>query len=173
MLKPRALRAGDRIAVVAPASGFKRDEFDAGIAELEALGFTPVYDETVFARLTHVAGTAATRAEALRSAWRDPSIAGVIGVRGGYGSMQLLPLLDAAYEDLVAQVDTILIEPDQERVMMTWRVARPLRSNLFEIEQVLVGRKGSEWWQEREAMAFPIPIVVEPWQPKAPAGSAE
>ena len=28
------------------------------------------------------------------AAWRDPAIAGIIGVRGGYGSAQLLPLLD-------------------------------------------------------------------------------
>ena len=34
MRKPRALRPGDRVAVVAPASPFKRDEFDAGVAEL-------------------------------------------------------------------------------------------------------------------------------------------
>ena len=34
MRKPRALRPGDRIAVVAPASPFARDEFDAGVAEL-------------------------------------------------------------------------------------------------------------------------------------------
>jgi muramoyltetrapeptide carboxypeptidase len=31
----------------------------------------------------------------LRAAWRDPSIAGIIAVRGGYGSAQLLPLLEA------------------------------------------------------------------------------
>src|SRR5439155_1093306 len=36
----------------------------------------------------------AAGAAALREAWRDPSIAGVIGVRGGYGSAQILPLLD-------------------------------------------------------------------------------
>ena len=38
MLKPRALAAGDRIAVVAPASPFSRDEFDAGVAELRRAG---------------------------------------------------------------------------------------------------------------------------------------
>ena len=92
--KPRALARGDRIAVVAPASPFNRDEFDAGIAELRRLGFDPVYDDSVFARKRYVAGEAALRAAALRAAWRDPSIAGVIGVRGGYGSAQLLPLLD-------------------------------------------------------------------------------
>jgi hypothetical protein len=71
-------------------------------------------------------------------------------------------------EDLLAQLDTIVIEPDLERVTMSWRVARPLRKNMFEIGQVLVGRKGREWWQEREG-TFPIPIVVEPWRPKEPA----
>jgi hypothetical protein len=65
-------------------------------------------------------------------------------------------------EDYVAQADTILIEPDLGRVMMTWRIARPLRRNMFEIAQVLVGRKGREWWQQREAVAFPVPVVVEP-----------
>ena len=41
-LKPRALRAGDRVAIVAPASAFARDEFDAGVIELRQLGFEPV-----------------------------------------------------------------------------------------------------------------------------------
>jgi len=96
MLKPRALSPGDRLAVLAPASPFPRAEFDEGIAELERLGFIPVYDDSVFARRDYVAGPPELRAEALRRAWRDPSIAGIIAVRGGYGSMQLLPLLDRA-----------------------------------------------------------------------------
>ncbi len=94
MVKPRALRSGDRLAVVAPASPFSRDQFDQGIAELRALGFEPVYDQTVFERRGYVAGAPAVRAEAIRAAWRDPSIAGLIAVRGGYGSVQILPLLD-------------------------------------------------------------------------------
>jgi len=69
-------------------------------------------------------------------------------------------------EDFTAQCDTILIEPDAERVTMTWRTARPLKKNIFEIAQILVGRKGQEWWQEREDVKFPIPIVAEPWVKK-------
>jgi hypothetical protein len=64
-------------------------------------------------------------------------------------------------EDLTASVDTIVIEPDLERVTMTWRVARPLQKNMFEVAQVLVGRKGTEWWQQRERPGFPVPVVVE------------
>lgn len=94
MLKPRALAPGDRLAVVAPASPFDRDEFDQGIGEIRRLGFEPVYDDSVFARQRYVAGPPELRAAAIRQAWRDPRIKGLIGVRGGYGSAQLLPLLD-------------------------------------------------------------------------------
>jgi muramoyltetrapeptide carboxypeptidase len=96
MLKPRALRTGDRLAVVAPASPFERSEFEEGIAELRRLGFVPTYDESVFARDGYVAGPPETRAAALRAAWRDPDVAGLVAVRGGYGSAQVLPLLDPA-----------------------------------------------------------------------------
>ncbi len=94
-LKPRRLVPGDRIALVAPASSFGRDEFDAGVRELVDRGFDPVYDERVFASSRFVAGDARLRASAIHDAWRDPSIAALIAVRGGYGSAQLLPLLDA------------------------------------------------------------------------------
>ena len=66
-------------------------------------------------------------------------------------------------EDLTAHLDTIVIEPDEERVTMTWRVARALKRNIFEVAQVLAGRKGREWWQDREAKPFPVRIVVEPF----------
>jgi muramoyltetrapeptide carboxypeptidase len=96
MLKPRALKPGSRIAVVNPASPFKREDFEAGIAELRELGFVPVYDDTVFARDVpgYISGSAEVRASAIRSAFQDSSIDGIIGVRGGYGSAQVLPLLD-------------------------------------------------------------------------------
>lgn len=95
MLKPRALRPGDRVAVVAPASPFTREEFNRGIDEIRSLGFIPSYEETVFARQGYVAGSPEVRAAAIRSALRNPAIRGLIGVRGGYGSAQVLPLLDA------------------------------------------------------------------------------
>ena len=55
MRKPRLLRPGDRIAVVAPASAFARVEFDAGVAELRSLGFNPVFEESVFERRAYAA----------------------------------------------------------------------------------------------------------------------
>jgi muramoyltetrapeptide carboxypeptidase len=94
--KPRALAAGARVAVVAPASPFDSDDFEAGIAELRTLGFDPVWDERVFARQGFVSGAPALRAESFDDAWRRSDIDAMIGVRGGYGSVQLLPYLDPA-----------------------------------------------------------------------------
>jgi len=94
MLKPRALQPADRLAVIAPASPFGRDEFERGVEEIRRIGLVPVYDDTVFVRDRYLAGPPEVRASALRAALNDPSIAGVIGVRGGYGSAQILPLLN-------------------------------------------------------------------------------
>jgi muramoyltetrapeptide carboxypeptidase len=94
MLKPRPLRPGDRIAIVAPASAFNREEFDRGVEELRTRGFDPVYEDSVFERRTYVAGPPELRAAAIHGAWQDPTVAALIAARGGYGAAQVLPLLD-------------------------------------------------------------------------------
>lgn len=96
MIRPYRLRPGDRVALVAPASPLKHDDLEAGIAELRALGFDPVYDERVLRRSRYVAGAPETRAAVLAEAWRDPDVRALIATRGGYGSAQVLPLLDPA-----------------------------------------------------------------------------
>ena len=99
MLKPKKLRPGDRIAIVAPASSFLREEFDKGVAEIQRLGFEPIFEESVFAQHGgYLSGEGRVRAEAFLNAWRDPSVRALIAVRGGYGSVHLLPFLDK--EDL-------------------------------------------------------------------------
>ena len=99
MLKPPRLRPGDKIAVVAPASSFTREEFDKGIVEIQRLGFEPVFDDSVFAQYGgYLSGEGKVRAEAFLAAWRDPSVRALIAVRGGYGSVHVLPFLDK--EDL-------------------------------------------------------------------------
>ncbi len=93
LLKPWALRRGDRVAVVAPASPVPEDAFAEGVAELRRLGFDPVFDARVLDRTGYTAGDAAARARALAEAFEDPSIAAIVSARGGYGSVEVLPLL--------------------------------------------------------------------------------
>jgi muramoyltetrapeptide carboxypeptidase len=122
-LKPRALEPGARLAVVAPASTFNRDEFERGVEEIRQLGFVPVHEDSVFARKGYLAGSAEVRAAAIVAAWRDPSIDGLVGVRGGYGSAQVLPLLDrdearrarkpfVGYSDLTAVLTFLTLQCD-------------------------------------------------------------
>lgn len=66
-------------------------------------------------------------------------------------------------EDHVARLDTIVFEPDTDSLTMTWRATRPLKRSMHELAQVLVGKKGKDWWQQREQVAFPIPVVMVPW----------
>lgn len=119
--KPRALRAGDRVAIVATASPFDPQELERGGAELRALGFEPVWQPSVFARTGYVAGPARVRAEALVQAWTDPSIAAIVAARGGYGSVHLLPLLDPA---AFAGTPKVFIGYSDNTSLMTWLTLR-------------------------------------------------
>ena len=96
MIPLRRLAAGDRVALVAPASSFPPEEIEAGVAELTRLGLEAVYDQSIFDKQRFVAGSPESRAKAIHDAWSDPGIGALIAIRGGYGSAQLLPLLDTS-----------------------------------------------------------------------------
>lgn len=116
--KVRPAGPGSRIRVLAPASPFDRTMFDAGVQELRQLGFVPVYDERVFEKHGYVSGTAASRAAQLKDAWQDPSIDAVIAVRGGYGSVQCLPMLHVGY--LSAESPSALIGYSDVTTLHSW-----------------------------------------------------
>jgi len=94
LIKFRPVRPGSRVALVAPASAFSRTQFDAGVAESSRLGLHAVYDDSVFDRRAMTAGDPATRAGALMRAFDEMDADAVVAVRGGYGSVEILPLLD-------------------------------------------------------------------------------
>jgi len=52
--------------------------------------------------------------------------------------------------DTKAILDTIVIEPDKRLFSITWRAHLPLKKNIFEIPQILVGKKSHAWWRARE-----------------------
>ena len=49
------------------------------------------------------------------------------------------------YQDVVGEA-----ESDEGLFTLTWRAMVPLKKNIFEIPQVLVGRKSRAWWRARE-----------------------
>ena len=96
LTRVRPVGPGSRVGLVAPASPFVREDFEAGLAEMSRLGWVPVYDDRVFEREPIVAGPPAVRAAALRDYLQRRDIDAVLAVRGGYGSAETLPFLDAA-----------------------------------------------------------------------------
>jgi muramoyltetrapeptide carboxypeptidase len=94
-LRIEGLRAGSRVAVVSPASAANAELVMLGVEALRAFGYEPVVMPHALARgPMYYAGTAEERVADLHAAFADESIDGVICTRGGWGSAELLPLLD-------------------------------------------------------------------------------
>ena len=95
-VKPAALRAGATLAVVSPASAAKPELVQAGIEGLHGLGYrTELASHALDCGPLYYAGTVEQRVRDLHAAFADPGIDGVVCTRGGWGSAELLPHLDA------------------------------------------------------------------------------
>lgn len=93
-IKPQPLCPGDTIGVIAPASPGNLEAALAGISWLEACGFQVKLGKTVNQIGGYLAGTDAERAADINAMFATPEIAGILCLRGGYGTMRLLDLLD-------------------------------------------------------------------------------
>jgi muramoyltetrapeptide carboxypeptidase len=93
-LRPPALRQGDTIGIVAPASGFRREDFDAGCDTLRRLGYRPFYLPSIFERDLYFAGALERRLSELHEMFSRPEVRAILCARGGYGCNYLLPHLD-------------------------------------------------------------------------------
>ena len=93
-IKPRALRSGDKIGIVAPASNIKREMLDAGCAALRQAGYNPVYNNSILDRDLYFAGSIERRARELEEMFTRDDIRAIICARGGYGSNYLLSAID-------------------------------------------------------------------------------
>jgi muramoyltetrapeptide carboxypeptidase len=95
IIKPPALRPGDTVQIVAPASNLKKDYLQRGIAELERLGFRVKHTADILDKARYTAGSDERRARELLEAFADPEVKAIWAARGGYGAMRLFKLLDA------------------------------------------------------------------------------
>jgi muramoyltetrapeptide carboxypeptidase len=92
--KPRALRAGDTIAFVSPASPVKPEEFVESTELFVQSGYRVKVYPHAWDRSGYLAGPDEARASDLQSAFDDPEAQAVYCTRGGYGCSRLLPLID-------------------------------------------------------------------------------
>ena len=95
-LKPPALLLGSTVAVISPASSAKEDRVNRGCETLEALGYR--IRKTLPSRKpdSYFAAPLDARLRELQEALTSPDSQAILCTRGGYGSAELLPRLNAS-----------------------------------------------------------------------------
>ncbi len=112
------LRAGDAVALVAPAGPVTDAEITRACEAVRALGLVPRLGANAANRRGHLAGTDEERAADFNAAVRNSDIRAAFALRGGYGTMRLLDLVDydalredpkvvLGYSDLTALLNAI------------------------------------------------------------------
>jgi len=122
LARPRALRPGDRLAVLCVSGPVDPEPLAAGLDALRFAGLEPVRYPSLTDPGTmrpYLAGDDAMRAADLRAALTDPGIAGILFARGGYGAQRTLEAMDwdglrglppkvlAGYSDVTAVLEAV------------------------------------------------------------------
>jgi len=94
IIKPPALRRGDKVGIIAPASNIQRELLENGIAGLQQMGYEPVFVPGILERDLYFAGSVERRLRELLEMLRRDDIKAIICARGGYGVNYVLERLD-------------------------------------------------------------------------------
>jgi muramoyltetrapeptide carboxypeptidase len=90
-----SLRAGARVALVAPAGALRSEEEIAhSIENVRSFGWDPIIGEHALSRSGYLAGTDGERIADLNRALADSTMDAIWCLRGGYGSMRVLQHVD-------------------------------------------------------------------------------
>jgi muramoyltetrapeptide carboxypeptidase len=175
MVKPRALREGDAVAVVAPAGPVEAGQLDRGLAALESWGLRPVVAPHVYERQGYLAGSDDERLADLTAAWKDPSTAAIVCARGGYGSMRIVDRFD--YELAANHPKAFVGFSD----ITAFHLALLGRARLVTFYGPMVGMEPELWDVEEEHRTLrrmlmgevaggPVPLVPKPTEPRTIVG---
>lgn len=116
-LIPPALRPGDTVGIIAPASGFNRERFLAGCERLRQMGYRPFYLDPIFDRDLYFAGPVKRRVHELEEMFERDEVRAILCARGGYGCNYLLERVDIAK---VAANPKIFVGCSDITTLLTW-----------------------------------------------------
>lgn len=91
MIKPKRLKAGDTVAVIAPSSSASAEAFERALANVATLGLKAKVSKFARGSNDFLSGTDKERLQDLHWAFEDTEVKGVWCVRGGSGAPRLLP----------------------------------------------------------------------------------
>ena len=93
-IAPKSLKKGDTIAIISTARKISKEELQAAINIIEALGYKYKLGKNLFKIDHQFAGTPQQRVSDLHDMYLDKDVDAILCARGGYGTVQLLPLID-------------------------------------------------------------------------------
>ncbi|QCX32327.1 LD-carboxypeptidase [Caloramator sp. E03] len=95
MIKPKKLKIGSKIGIIAPASpAYDKDSIERGVNILKEMGFDVVLGDSCFQRHGFLAGEDKIRVNDINKFFMDKSIDAIICLRGGYGTIRILDMID-------------------------------------------------------------------------------
>jgi muramoyltetrapeptide carboxypeptidase len=95
IIKPPRLQPGDIVGLIAPASAaFEPATIREGVETLQSLGFKVKIGKHIKEKYGYLAGSDEQRVTDLHQMFKDVEVKAIIALRGGYGSMRLLNLID-------------------------------------------------------------------------------
>ena len=91
--RPRRLRKGQTVAIVAPASvTYESLQLQLALEALEAMGLNAKVGDHVMDRFGYLAGQDSDRAADINEAFLDPDVDAIFALRGGWGASRLFEL---------------------------------------------------------------------------------
>lgn len=94
MRKPSTLQQKDVVGLISPSGPSSEDSLEKAVKALERLGFIPKPASGCLQSSGYLAGPDETRARDIHEMFSDPEVKGIFCLRGGYGAMRLLDILD-------------------------------------------------------------------------------
>jgi len=118
VIKPKRLKRGDTVGLIAPGSAFSKKAYKRTIENLKKLGLKYKNSENLFGQYGFVAGKDEDRIEDLHQMFEDKEVDAIWCVRGGYGTTRLLydidyeliknnPKIIIGYSDITALLQAI------------------------------------------------------------------
>lgn len=96
-VRPRRLREGDVVALIAPSGPVPVKQLDAGVAILQSWGLhvrVMPHVRDVHPVHAYLAGADEGRADDFSTAWAAPDVRAIVCVRGGYGAHRMIDHVD-------------------------------------------------------------------------------
>ncbi len=114
IIKPRALKRGDTIGLLAPAFAVNEDYIEKCTATLETLGFRTKLAANIYSNATGFSGTITERADDFNSMIADDSV-NMLLFGGGEVSNEILPYID--FESICRHPKIIAAHSDSTTVL--------------------------------------------------------